>query len=149
MTKRILLSLIVCVLFVYTSNAQDIVPDNKIIEAFGQEKTNQLLQDDPNQIIYYNFYLKNAYFISQPKEKAVNNAIDIFTVAYLNNNSRYFDEDISKLCKENFNPLKYNFERDFHGYTHYKLGETGKYIVFKPVSVFNRELEAYKTKITN
>jgi len=76
-------------------------------------------------------------------------AIDIFTVAYLNNNSRYFDEDISKLCKENFNPLKYNFERDFHGYTHYKLGETGKYIVFKPVSVFNRELEAYKTKITN
>ena len=146
MTKRILLSLIVGVLFVYTSNAQDIVPDNRIIEAFGQEKTNQLLQDDPNQIIYYNFYLENAYFISQPKEKAVSNAIDIFTVAYLNNNSRYFDEDISKLCKENFNPLKYNFERDFHGYTHYKLGETGKYIVFKPVSVFNRELEAYKNQ---
>jgi hypothetical protein len=147
MTKKILLNLFVGILLMYTSNAQDIVPDSRIVEAFGQEKTNQLLQDDPNQIIYYNFYLENAYFITQPKGKAVSNAVDIFTITYLNNNSKYFDEDISILCKENFNPLKYNFERDFHGYTHYKLGETGKYIVFKPVSVFNRELEAYKNQI--
>ncbi len=141
---KIILNLIILILINHLSFTQNIVPNDKIIEAFGQEKTDQLIQNNPDLVDYYNFYLDNAFFFSKPTGKSVSNYIDIYEIKYVNDSSKYFDEDVTKLCKDNFNPLKYQITPDFHRYTHFKLGETGRYIVFKPTKIFIKEYKYYK-----
>lgn len=46
------------------------VPDKRIVEAFGQKHVDFLLKNNPNLILYYNFYLENAWkFIELPADK--------------------------------------------------------------------------------
>jgi len=47
MIKKFLLSFLVSIIFIHTINAQEIIPDKRIIDVFGQEKVTQLLKDDP------------------------------------------------------------------------------------------------------
>ncbi len=121
--------------------------DQRIIEAFGEEEVLLLQQNNPERLLYYHFFLENAFFFSQPKEKAVQDAIDIRSLYYVSNKTRFFDEDIESLNQKSFNPLKYSIKRSYSAYTHYKLGESGRYIVFKPIEVFEKEFENYKKSL--
>ncbi len=135
--------IIIFSLFSFLIKAQTSV-DKRIIEAFGEEKVLLLQENNPEKLLYYHFFLENAFFFSQPKEKSVQKAIDIRSLYYVNDKTRIFDEDIESLNQKSFNPLKYSIKRSYAAYTHYKLGESGRYIIFKPIEIFEKEFEDYK-----
>jgi hypothetical protein len=104
---------------------------------------------NPEGILYYNYYLDNSYYVAtNDPSKPTSTALDIHTVKTIDASSSgktsLFSEDLSKFDTKTFNVLKYDFATDFNKYTTYKLGNTGKLLVFYPKAVFIEMFNEYK-----
>ncbi|MCX6269926.1 MAG: hypothetical protein NTU44_01675 [Bacteroidetes bacterium] len=123
----------------------NIKPDPRLYECFPKDYVDGL-QSNPRLLLYYNFYLDNAFFVSEPTGKA-SNGLDISEVTYKepgpNGEIRRFDEDLSKFDVKKFNALKYNFKISPGVYTHFVLGKTGKVLVFYPQLDFTKKYNEY------
>jgi len=132
-----------------SQNTVNISPEPRLYECFDSAYVQRTLDRNPETIIYYNFYLDNSYYLSENNpEKPTIEAIDIFKVKKINyKNSgipEFFNENLTTFDTKKFNPLKYEFAIDFNKYITYKLGNTGKLLVFYPKSVFIQMYNIYK-----
>ncbi len=129
-------------------NSNQIKPDTRLYECFDKTYIQQLQKDNPELILYYNFYLDNSYFIGKEVPEKPVNGKDIHNVTLKRKTSsdkvQYFNEDLSDFNPEKFNVLKYNFDVDYNRYTHYILGNTGKILIFYPKKRFIKKYNDYK-----
>lgn len=127
---------------------RELKPDSRLYECFPKDYVDGL-KDNPRLLLYYNFYLDNAFFISEAIGKPAQ-GLDILQVSYKepgpDGQTRYFDEDLSAFNPKTFNALKYSFSIAKDNYTHYLLGNTGKVLIFYPqqdfVKKYNELLKA-------
>ncbi|HRY33104.1 MAG TPA: hypothetical protein P5531_09090 [Bacteroidales bacterium] len=124
---------------------QEIKPDPRLFECFSRDYV-ESLQEQPRLLLYYNFFLDHAYFVSDAGGKAPQGT-DIREISFRepdeNGNFRLFDEDLSTFNPATFNALKYDFRIRKDVYTHYKLGDTGKVLVFLPQEQFTAKYNEY------
>ncbi len=144
------------VFFFRNSFAQNITnnisPDPRLYECFDSAYIQRTLSGNPEGIIYYNYLLDHSYFIAEnDPSKPTTNALDIYKVKKKDlkktGKTEFFNEDLSSFNPKKFNVLSYNFIYDFNKYTTYKLGNTGKLLVFYPKSVFIQMYNEYKKSI--
>lgn len=110
------------------------LPDARLYESIDRSYIEQISVEKPELIIYYNFYLENSYYVvSLNKDKPVTGT-NIHTVARKDNKGEYFQE--ISYDKSTFNPLKYDFQREYDNFSIYIWEETGIAIVFYPVKHF-------------
>ena len=130
-------------------SAQDIYqPDKRLSECFSAEELSQMVAAKSDLIPYYNYYLDNSYYAVDLKkaEKEVT-GIDIHTVLNRNSNSETFN--MTSYSKENFNPLKYNFNLQKDSFVTYIWKEAGVAIVFYPISYISNAFKEFSKNKKN
>ena len=124
---RKILLILVCILAGFAQNSSFgqsgeiplVKADLRISQAFGQEFVTGLEKSDPLLILYYNFYLDNAYYIQEmPVDKSdfVNSLISV-------------DADPLDF-KENINILQLGLELNFEKRTYYRMKTTNFVMIF-------------------
>ena len=136
--KLIILSLT----FIYScySFGQNISP--KIIESLGAEKAHDLFSNNPEKYNHLMDFIDHSWYIQDVSFKDLSDLKDFRTVTFKGTGSNLFD-DGQNFRIENFNPLLYEIKIQDKYPTVYKLGETGKIIVF-----YSREYFIEKAKET-
>lgn len=110
--------------FIY---AQEIKVDNRIVEAFPAEYVNYLRTNNPDQLLFLNYFLDNSWYIDYlPHEKLSG----IKSLKSLENSDNLSVSEISQIVtdserKKEFNILKYKIERNPKGETIYKINNAG------------------------
>lgn len=110
--------------------------DQRLTECLGQAYVSELENSNSELISYYNYYLENSYYAVDIKsaEKEITGT-DIHSVLLQTDKPGekiYFME--TTYVKENFNPLKYQFNLSANSFTTYLWKEAGVAIVFYPLS---------------
>jgi hypothetical protein len=127
------------------SATREIKPDARLYECFPKDYVDGL-KDNPRLLLYYNFFLDNAFFVSDAKGKAPQGQ-DITKVTYKepgpDGQPRYFNEDLSSFNPKKFNALQYQFNISHDKYTQYLLGNTGKVLIFYPQQYFTQKYREY------
>ncbi|MFC2100291.1 hypothetical protein ACFLRZ_00530 [Bacteroidota bacterium] len=123
-------------------------PDPRLYECYDSTFLDTLKIYRSDLIIYLNFFLDNAYFIADlPPNKSLN-IPDVSEVPLIprkdSDKYRNFDLNVEGYNPANWNMLRYNFKRSFDDRTYYKLGNTGKVLVFYSGSELNEMFNEFK-----
>jgi hypothetical protein len=130
--------LFIIVLFVgfsAVSQNKNLTPDARLYQCYEKTYLDNLVKTNPDQILYLNYYLDNAYYVVSLKnaEKPIT-GIDINILFEKSKKgvvtSLPFKEKVYK--KANFNVLKYNFQTGDLDSPTYIWKEAGIAIVFHP-----------------
>ncbi len=142
-------------IFSIISFAQDNVfnpkPDERLFECFDSTYIETLIKTESVMILYMNFFLDSSYFITDiPKGKEIM-ITDIRTVTIVkmkkDGKKQFFNEDLDPFKPVSFNVYKYNFTRNFNQKSFYKLGDTGKMLVFYSGEELNNTFNKYKNRL--
>jgi hypothetical protein len=128
------------------AQTKKIIPDPRLYDCFGKPAV-EAMMNNPRQLLYYNFFLDHAFFVTDGKDKKPSEGINIFTVQCKdpgpNGEVKYFNEDVNKFDPKTFNVLKYQFKPEQDNYAHYLLGTTGRLIIFYPQKDFAKMYREY------
>lgn len=105
------------------------VPDQRLIDAYGQETVDFYINNSPNLISYYNFFLNYSYKIVEMPDVKMEE-IDKIPVMKLKDKFLSEPKDYSEKGLEQLNVLKYDIKIDQVGGAIYRLENTNKLIVF-------------------
>lgn len=132
--------LIFALVIAYNSVGQNISP--KIVESLGAEKAHDLFSNNPEKYNHLLDFIDHSWYIQDVSFKDLSDLKDFRTVTFKGTGVNLFD-DGQNFRIENFNPLLYEIKIQDKYPTVYKLGETGKIIVF-----YSREYFIEKAKDT-
>ena len=114
----------------------------KVIEYLGTETANELFSNNVEKYNHLLNFINNSWYVQDVSFKDLSNLKDFRTVNFKGIGANLFDDGQNFLI-ENFNPLLYEIQIQDKYPTIYKLGETGKIIVF-----YSREYFIEKHKKT-
>jgi hypothetical protein len=146
MLKSIIVTCIA--IFVSTAiSAQDInKPDKRLYEAFGKENVEFLLQNNPDLIEYYNYYLDNAFVLVQHNVEKTSSIVQKYPRLILKDPLFSYDiPDISKGTKS-INILKYIYNLKQNESSTYWIDKSGIAIVFYSVKTIMGNYNKMKTQ---
>jgi hypothetical protein len=124
----------------FNSIGQNINP--KVIESLGAEKAHELFSNNPEKYNHLLDFIDHSWYVQDVSFKDLSDLKDFRTVNFKGTGLNLFD-DGQNFRIENFNPLLYEIKIEDKYPTVYKLGETGKIIVF-----YSREYFIEKAKET-
>lgn len=112
---------------------QKIDPDARLVEAFGQSFADRLVEENPNLLVYYNYFLDNSYYITElPLDKAD------------------FLESLAKLPiahdtdSKIINVLKYEIKLKFDKETYFRMSDSNKVMVFYTGEKLNEKYNEHR-----
>jgi len=112
-----------------------VIPDARLYECFDSLFIETQLTDNPDIILYYNYFLDHSYYLTDlpPKEDFI---------ATLKSIDFPDDEDLT-----NLNVLKYKLELSNDKITYYRLGTSDRVIVFYEGNEITRRFNGYMVSI--
>ena len=116
--------------------------NSKVIEYLGAEKGNELFSNNIDKYKHLLDFIDNSWYVQDVSFKDLSDLKDFRTVQFKGTGANLFDDGENFLL-ENFNPLLYDIKIEDKEPKTYKLGETGKIIVF-----YSREYFIEKAKET-
>jgi hypothetical protein len=142
--------LILCNLyFFHVINAQEIKIDNRIKDTFPAEYINDLHLNNPDQLLFLNYFLDNAWYVDNlPQEKLTG----IKPLKSLDNSDNLSVSEISQILtdskrKKEFNILKYKIERNPKGETVYKINDQGLVLIIYKNEDIMQGFNQYRNQI--
>lgn len=135
-----LIILVSALIIAFNSIGQNI--NSKVIEYLGTEKANDLFSNNVEKYTHLLDFIDNSWYVQDVSFKDLSDLKDFRTVNFKGTGANLFDDGQNFLI-ENFNPLLYEIKIQDKYPTIYKLGETGKIIVF-----YSREYFIEKAKKT-
>ena len=114
----------------------------KVIEYLGADKANELFSNNTGKYNHLLDFIDNSWYVQDVSFKDLSDLKDFRTVQFKGTGANLFDDGENFLI-ENFNPLLYDIKIEDKEPKTYKLGETGKIIVF-----YSREYFIEKAKET-
>lgn len=135
-----LIILIFALMIAFNSIGQNINP--KVIESLGAEKAHDLFSNNPEKYNHLLDFIDHSWYVQDVNFKDLSDLKDFRTVNFKGTGINLFD-DGQNFRIENFNPLLYEIKIQDKYPTVFKLGETGKIIVF-----YSREYFIEKAKET-
>jgi len=151
MKKLICNSVLIIFLFQHNLYSQKplslIKPDSRLYSCFESSFVNDTLMSKPEVVFYFNYFLKNSYFIVENDSiKPSTDVIELSQVDVIDKGKKFRDSlyAFKNVDLDKFNVLFFNCTPDYDKYVIYKLGITGKLLIFYPRSVFLRRYYEYK-----
>jgi len=135
-----LIILTFALIIAFNSIGQNI--NSKVIEYLGAEKAQELFSNNPDKYNHLLDFIDHSWYVQDVSFKDLSDLKDFRTVSFKGTGPNLFDDGQNFLI-ENFNPLLYEIKIQDKYPTIYKLGETGKIIVF-----YSREYFIEKAKET-
>jgi hypothetical protein len=133
--KQTFLFIILSVSFLsYSQNSFN----NKLLVKYNIEYLQSLSETQIKQLEYE---LTNSYFIIDNFEKSES----FPELLKINTQTKeIINEPLTSVDLTNFNVLKYNYQKQYNNRTYYKIGNTGKTIVFYSVKEFSENYNSVK-----
>ncbi|MBU0764457.1 MAG: hypothetical protein KJ607_06460 [Bacteroidetes bacterium] len=101
-------------------------PDAKLYVRYNQAYINNLLNNNPEIVVYLNFFVNNSWRIIDKPDKE----IDCSKLSKINPETGEILEDpITSEDLEDFNIYRYNYRMDPDKRTYYTLGDTDKILI--------------------
>ena len=110
------------------SQNSSIIPDQRIIDAYGTEHTNKLVTQAPERISYLNYFLDHSYVIVERASSLGEKIAKVSSVDLRNKSNTLITRP--NFDVNNFNVLQYNFKRNRKIKTQYRVDNTNKVIIF-------------------
>jgi hypothetical protein len=146
-SKIFLFFFLVFAINVYSQNSSKstVTPDPRLYEALGKSNVEFLLQNNPDMIGYYNYYLDNAFVLVQHSPEKFSSIIKNCPKLELNDASLTYDKpDISKGTKS-INILKYVYKLQPDQNSTYWIDKSGITIVFYSEKTITENYNKLKT----
>ena len=119
--KKHLIPIVFIALFLAGFSSLSIIPDSRLIDFLGAEKTAILEKNNPDLIRYYNFYLENSYVLSVvPNDKLIENNFDEVALPLTNGLV-----DTKKL-----NVLLIEVQRKYEERIYFKVKDSNELLIF-------------------
>ncbi len=133
--KQTFLFIILSVSFLsYSQNSFN----NKLLVKYNIEYLQSLSETQIKQLEYE---LTNSYFIIDNFEKSES----FPELLKINTQTKeIINEPLTSVDLTNFNVLEYNYQKQYNNRTYYKIGNTGKTIVFYSVKEFSENYNSVK-----
>lgn len=119
----------------------DISISEKVVQHFGSERVSKSVAEGKEDMIYWDFYVKNAYNVVGVSNEKANEAFQINTFKYSNK----FNSKPASVTKENFNILDFEIKQGGNSYG--VLLDDNTMIVVKSKEQFNKEFNKYITSL--
>jgi len=117
--------------------------NSKVTEYLGAEKAHELFSNNVEKYNHLLNFINNSWYVQDVSFKDLSNLKDFRTVNFKAIGANLFD-DGQNFRIENFNPLLYEIKIQDKYPTIYKLGETGKIIVFYSREYFIEKVKEIK-----
>ena len=121
--------------FLLFSSFTKVIPDARLVDYLGEEKLAILQKNDPDIIVYYNYFLDNSYIIQiLPADKLKGG-----NYKTLNLPLRGGKVDTKKL-----NVLKLDIQRKYDQRVYYKIAGSQEVLIFLSEKEFMKKYNAYR-----
>jgi len=121
--------------FLLFSSFTKVIPDARLVDYLGEEKLAILQKNDPDIIVYYNYFLDNSYIIQTlPADKLKGG-----NYKTLNLPLRGGKVDTKKL-----NVLKLDIQRKYDQRVYYKIADSQEVLIFLSEKEFMKKYNAYR-----
>ena len=121
--------------FLLFSSFTKVIPDARLVDYLGEEKLAILQKNDPDIIVYYNYFLDNSYIIQTlPADKLKGG-----NYKTLNLPLRGGKVDTKKL-----NVLKLDIQRKYDQRVYYKIANSQEVLIFLSEKEFMKKYNAYR-----
>jgi len=121
--------------FLLFSSFTKVIPDARLVDYLGEEKLAILQKNDPDIIVYYNYFLDNSYIIQTlPADKLKGG-----NYKTLNLPLRGGKVDTKKL-----NVLKLDIQRKYDQRVYYKIAGSQEVLIFLSEKEFMKKYNAYR-----
>ena len=135
MLKKTLTSFVLTALFVVGLNQSAIQVDKRVVEYLGIDKVAMLQKNNPDLILYYNYFLDHAYILSEvPQDKLDFNSLKELTLPLVN----------GKVNTKSLNILKLDLQRKFDQRLYFKIRGTHQLFIVLSENEFMKKYNAYK-----
>ena len=126
--NRLVFTLIALMLSIISFAQNEITPDPRISEAFGQSKVADLQKNNPDLLVYYSFFLKEGFIIrNYGQEKVIAN---LGSIPKISLKKEFSGESLPDLKNGNLNILKFDYKINPDSETICRIDESGYVIVF-------------------
>ena len=125
MKKIILLSMLV--ISGITAFSQTIPIDSRLYAKYSEEDLLDMQQNRPYDLEYLNWFVENSYVIKEVENPDV---LDFPKLKYMDRETKMEGAEVTVFDAENFNIMEYGFEILGNSSSVYKIGNTGKLLVF-------------------
>lgn len=125
--KRILIILILTLAFagVYAQQQGNVVPDSKLYAKFQADDINNMVNQMPQEIVYWNWFAYNGYVVKKTTPEYARNYPKL---KFMDKDTKLAAGEEVEYDEANFNIMEYDFEILPDNTNIYRIGETG-YIV--------------------
>lgn len=125
--KRILIILILTFAFagVYAQQGGNVVPDGRLYAKFQADDINNLVNQMPQEIVYWNWFIEYGYVVKKTTPEYASNYP---ALKFIDKDTKLAAEEEVAYDKASFNIMAYDFEILPDRTNIYRIGNTG-YIV--------------------
>jgi len=142
MKKITLLFSLLC-LFTLIAGAQSIHVDSRLDAVYSEDYIDNLVENNPQKVKYLNWCLDNSYTIVYA---GVDKCEQMPYLKHFDPVNKIVGENVENIDETNFNIFMYQFERQFDKKTYYRIGNTGKAIIFESNSKLTKNFNNYSNE---
>ena len=124
--KKIIL-LLMLVISGITAFAQTLTIDSWLYAKYSEEDLLDMQQNRPRDLEYLNWFVENSYVI---KEVVNPDVLNYPKLKYMDKETKMEGREANEYDAENFNIMEYGFEISAKSSNVYKIGDTGKLLIF-------------------
>lgn len=135
-----LLIIMVLTMSVFVANAQHGFIDSRLLVKFQQEDLNAILQNDPQQITYLNWFLDNGYVVKQTTPEV---ASQFPPLRYFDGETKSTGAEVTCYDPDNFNIMEYDIEIMPQHTQAFRIGDLGYVVNILSASKLNQNFNKY------
>ncbi|RUA30124.1 MAG: hypothetical protein DSY76_02720 [Bacteroidetes bacterium] len=121
--------------FLLFSSFTKVIPDTRLVDYLGQEKLAILQKNDPDIIVYYNYFLDNSYIIQTlPADKLKGGNYKTLNLPL----------SAGQVDRKKLNVLKLDIQRKYDQRVYYKIAGSQEVLIFLSEKEFMKKYNAYR-----
>ena len=133
--RKIKRSTILILSFLLFSSFTKVVPDARLVDYLGQDKLAILQKNDPDIIVYYNYYLDNSYILqTMPADKLEGGKYQTLKLPLRG----------GKVDTQKLNVLKLDIQRKYDQRVYYKVEGSSEVLIFISEKEFMKKYNTYR-----
>jgi hypothetical protein len=127
MKNFIILISLTFIAFIPAMAQSTVTPDSRLLVLYSEDYLDNLVVNDPQQLLYLNWYLDNSWEIV---EAGIEKCEQMPYLKSFDLSTKTVGENVTAIDEEDFNIFLFYFDRQYSKKAYYRVGNTGYAIAF-------------------
>ena len=142
--KKIAFIIVILTAFVVSAMSQTQFVDIRLSAVYSQEDLDNLEENNPQKLDFMNWSLDNSYTIV---DAGYEKCLQMPYLKHFDPVNKIIGANVENLSEEDLNIYMFLFERQYDKKAHYRIGDTGKAIVFKSHTELSKNFKIYQDEL--